>query len=82
MGSGEVVAKGRWSSSDSNALVQHIPIGPNVVRVWVDVAKQPEMFLWRNTIDMTYFEEAVGTTVAWPGRQSCYGVHTRVMHFF
>ena len=37
-GSDTVVAEGHWSSSDSNALVHHIPLGSNVVRVWVDIA--------------------------------------------
>lgn len=36
MGTGEVVAEGSWSSTDPNALVHHIPIGPNALRVWVD----------------------------------------------
>ena len=66
MGLGEVVAEGHWSSSDPNALVHHIPIGPNAMRVWVDVVKKPEAFLWRTAADMTYIEEAIGTTVAWP----------------
>ncbi|KAK4839690.1 hypothetical protein QYF36_024053 [Acer negundo] len=36
MGSGEIVDEGRWSSSEPNALVHHVPIGPNAMRVWVD----------------------------------------------
>ncbi|KAH7858302.1 hypothetical protein Vadar_022161 [Vaccinium darrowii] len=41
---GEVVAEGRWSSNDPNELVHHIPLGPNAMRVWVDVPKKGEAF--------------------------------------
>ncbi|KAK9195251.1 hypothetical protein WN943_003371 [Citrus x changshan-huyou] len=60
-----VVAEGRWSSSDPNALVHHIPLGSNAVRVWVDIARQPLKFLWKVTPYMTIIEESVGTTIAW-----------------
>ncbi|KAH7846159.1 hypothetical protein Vadar_010583 [Vaccinium darrowii] len=66
MGTGEVVAEGRWSSSDPNDSVHHIPLGPNAMRVWVDLVKKREVYLWRPTSDMLYIEDAEGTTVAWP----------------
>ncbi|KAH7838132.1 hypothetical protein Vadar_022434 [Vaccinium darrowii] len=67
MGTGEVVAEGRWSSSDPNALVHHVPIGPGTMRVWVDVEmKHDRVNLWRPTEDMTKIDEALGSTVAWP----------------
>ncbi|KAH7849327.1 hypothetical protein Vadar_016355 [Vaccinium darrowii] len=66
MGTGEVVAAGHWSSSDPNERVHHIPLGPNAMRVWVDVVKKREVFLRRPTSDILYIEEAKGTTVAWP----------------
>ncbi|KAH7857583.1 hypothetical protein Vadar_014267 [Vaccinium darrowii] len=66
MGTGEVVAEGRWSSSDPNALVHHVPIGPGAMRVWVDVAmKRGQVHLWRRTDDMTQIDKALGSTVAW-----------------
>ena len=65
-GFGVVVAEGRWSSCDPKALVHHIPIGPEAMRIWVDVAKEHEKYLWRTTPYMTYIEEVVGSTVAWP----------------
>lgn len=65
-GSGEVVAEGRRSSTDPKAMVQNIPLGPNAMRVWVDLAKKPDAFLWRPTAEMTSIEEAVGCTIAWP----------------
>ncbi|TYK17902.1 uncharacterized protein E5676_scaffold306G001840 [Cucumis melo var. makuwa] len=65
-GSGEIVAEGRWSSNDPTAMVHHIPIGPHAIRVWIDVAKKPNAYLWRPTSEMTCIEEALGSTVAWP----------------
>ncbi|CAA3032940.1 Hypothetical predicted protein [Olea europaea subsp. europaea] len=55
-GIGEEVAEGRWSSNDPKILVHHFPLGPNAVRVWVDVAMKPDAFLWRPTSYMTYIE--------------------------
>ncbi|KAK9184761.1 hypothetical protein WN943_025112 [Citrus x changshan-huyou] len=65
-GSDTVVAEGRWSSSDPNALVHHIPLGHNSVRVWVDIARQPLKFLWKVTPYMITIEESVRSTIAWP----------------
>ncbi|KAL5553445.1 hypothetical protein UlMin_040846 [Ulmus minor] len=65
-GSGEIVAEGRWSSSDPDCLVHHLRLGPHAMRVWVDVLKKPGVYLWRPTSDMATIEEAIGTTIAWP----------------
>ncbi|XP_058189675.1 uncharacterized protein LOC131307269 isoform X4 [Rhododendron vialii] len=66
MGTGDVVAEGRWASSDPHSCAHCVPIGPNAMKVWVDVAKKPEEFLWRAPSDMTYIVDAVGSTIAWP----------------
>lgn len=34
-----------------------------VTKVWVDVAKKPNTFLWRTSFDMTYVKEVIGNTV-------------------
>lgn len=52
-GSAVVVAEGRWSSSDPKALAHHFSIGPKAMRIWVDVAKEHEKYLWRTTPYMT-----------------------------
>ena len=67
--SGEVVAKGRWSSSDLDEKVHGIPLGPKFMRVWVDVAKVPGAYLFRPNHAMLTIEEAVGSTVAWPAEK-------------
>lgn len=46
--------------------MHHLRLGPNAMRVWVDVAKKPTAYLWRPTSHMSTIEEAVGSTVAWP----------------
>ncbi|KAA0052338.1 ty1-copia retrotransposon protein [Cucumis melo var. makuwa] len=53
-------------SNDLTALVHHVPIGPHAIRVWVDVAKKPNAYLWRPTSEMTCIEKALGSTIAWP----------------
>ncbi|KAL6135969.1 hypothetical protein ACLB2K_068194 [Fragaria x ananassa] len=65
-GSREIVAEGRWSSSDPNQVVHFIPLGPNAMRVWVDIAKVPSASLWRQSSELQTIEDAFGTTVAWP----------------
>lgn len=65
-GSGEVVAEGRWSSSDPTQLVLFVPLRTNGMRVWVDIPKVPSASLWRPSSEMEFIEDAIGTTIAWP----------------
>ncbi|KAL5538685.1 hypothetical protein UlMin_045189 [Ulmus minor] len=67
--SGEIVAEGRWSSSDPNIMVHGIPLGAKFMRVWVDVAKAPSAYLFRPNHKMLTVGEAVGSTVAWPAEK-------------
>lgn len=61
-----IIAEGRWSSSDPNLKVHGIPLGPQFMRVWVDVAVVPGAYLFRPNHEMLTIQEAVGSTVAWP----------------
>ncbi|KAA0055644.1 uncharacterized protein E5676_scaffold16G00080 [Cucumis melo var. makuwa] len=63
-GTGEVVAEGRWSLNDPNVTFHHVPLDPHAVRVWVDLPKKSDAFLWRPNSEMTDIEDAVGSTVA------------------
>ena len=65
-GTGEVVYEGWWSSNDPKVTVHHVPLGPYAVRVWVDFPNKSVAFLWRPNSEMTYIEDVVGSTVAWP----------------
>ena len=44
----------------------HYLFGLNAVRVWVEVAKHLDAFLWRPTSEMSTIEEAISSNVAWP----------------
>ncbi|KAG7537639.1 Transposase-associated domain [Arabidopsis suecica] len=61
-----VVAEGRWSSNDPNMKVHFKPLGPNGVRVWVDVVRVNDAEVWRPSDAVECMEDALGTTVAWP----------------
>ncbi|XP_062119403.1 uncharacterized protein LOC133833166 [Humulus lupulus] len=58
-----IVAEGRWDSSDPNITVHGKPLGPDFMRVWVDVAIVPESYLFRPNHAMLTIQEAVGSTV-------------------
>uniref|UniRef100_A0A803QC80 DUF8039 domain-containing protein n=1 Tax=Cannabis sativa TaxID=3483 RepID=A0A803QC80_CANSA len=65
-GGGEIVAKDRWASSDPNCEVHHLHLGPNAMKVCVDLVKKPDAYLWRPTSIMSTIKEAVGSIIAWP----------------
>uniref|UniRef100_A0A803NJ13 Uncharacterized protein n=1 Tax=Cannabis sativa TaxID=3483 RepID=A0A803NJ13_CANSA len=63
-GSGETIADGHFVSSDPKDLVHQIPLGPNAMKVGIDVVRQPGAFLWRPTPAITCIEEAIANTIA------------------
>ena len=65
-GSEEIIAEGRWSSSDPECTVHHLRLGPHAMRVWVDVIKKPGSYLWRPNAEMSTIDEAKGSAIAWP----------------
>lgn len=71
----EVVAEGRWQCKERKALVDCLPLGPNAVKVFVDVVHEPETFLWRPRPEMTYLRDSVKLFVAWPA-DKCVFVST------
>ncbi|TYJ98641.1 uncharacterized protein E5676_scaffold507G00250 [Cucumis melo var. makuwa] len=56
------------SINNNNTLltVHHVPLDPHAVRVWMDLPNKLDAFLWRPNSEMTYIEDAVGSTVVWP----------------
>ncbi|XP_019082481.1 PREDICTED: uncharacterized protein LOC109125292 [Camelina sativa] len=66
IGENRVVAEGRWSSNNPDQVVHCAPLGPNAVRVWVDVVKVNDAAVWRRTSAIECMEDAIGTTLAWP----------------
>lgn len=65
-GKKRVVAEGRWSSNNPDQLVHFVPLGPNACRVWVDVVKVKDAAVWRQSSEIEYMEDALGTSIAWP----------------
>lgn len=62
----EPVAEGRWQTRDPKALVNGIPLGPNAIKVFVDVVNEPDTFLWRPTEEHSNLHDSLKTFVAWP----------------
>jgi len=52
-----VVAEGCWQTQEPNALVNGLPLGPAAMKIFVDAVLQPETFIWRPTMDVTYLED-------------------------
>ncbi|KAM6543719.1 hypothetical protein CsatB_008166 [Cannabis sativa] len=59
-----IVAEGRWISSDPNIEIHGLPLGPEFMRLWVDVAIVPSAYLFRPNYAMLTIQETVGSTVA------------------
>ncbi|XP_062093849.1 uncharacterized protein LOC133799878 [Humulus lupulus] len=66
---GEMVAEGRWSSSDPKTHVHGIPLGPEFMRVWVDIAISPSAYLFCPSHSMITIQEVVGSIIAWPSEK-------------
>ncbi|XP_062109647.1 uncharacterized protein LOC133821235 [Humulus lupulus] len=64
-----IIAEGHWDSSDPDLEVHRIPLGPDFMRVWVDVAVVPSAYLFCPNYAMLTIREAVGSTVAWPSQK-------------
>jgi len=67
-----IVAEGRWQTQEETALVNGLPLGPKAVKVFVDSVLQPETFIWRPTMDMTYLEDCLMAFVSWPVNKVCF----------
>lgn len=68
-GNEEIVAEGRWISQDSQALVNGTAIGPNAVKVFVDLALLPDTFLWRPTTELSTIADSFKSFIAWPANR-------------
>ena len=66
IGIGEIVAKGQWFSSNPAAMVHHVPLGPQAMKVWVDVATKPKAYLFRSIPEMLNIGDAKGSIIPWP----------------
>lgn len=60
-----VVAEGTIASTDTKALVHHVPLGSGCWKVWVNqVILNASLF--RPNLEMCVHEDTIGSTVSWP----------------
>ncbi|KAL7244025.1 hypothetical protein ACSBR1_016280 [Camellia fascicularis] len=66
-GTNLVVAEGQIASRDPKSKVYHVTLGPMCWKVWVNhVIVNVQGF--RSTYEMYDLQDAIGTTIAWPGQ--------------
>ncbi|KAG7567929.1 Transposase Tnp1/En/Spm-like [Arabidopsis thaliana x Arabidopsis arenosa] len=65
-GKKRVVAEGRWATNDPAQKVHFVPLGPDAVKVWVDIVKVSDASVWRPNEEIAIMEDALGTVIAWP----------------
>lgn len=61
-----MVAEGRWASDNPDITVHFVPLGPNGVKVWIDVVKVNKAEVWRPSDEIESMGDALGTCIAWP----------------
>ncbi|KAM2616320.1 hypothetical protein TB2_030735 [Malus domestica] len=65
---GQVVATGEIESTNPEAKVHHMVLGPNCWKVWVTVVKVKNISLYRPTSEFRVLEDAISSTIAWPSK--------------
>lgn len=65
-GKDQVVAEGRWATSNPEQVVHFKKLGPNAVRVWVDSVVVNDAAVWRPCSEIEYMIDAIGSSIAWP----------------
>ncbi|KAM1584604.1 hypothetical protein ACFX1Z_037567 [Malus domestica] len=68
LGNGQVVATGEIESTNPEAKVHHMVLGPDCWKVWVTVVKVENISLYRPTSEFRVLEDAVSSTIAWPSK--------------
>ena len=61
-----MVAEGRWASDNPEQTVHFVPLGPNAVKVWIDVVKVTFAEVWRLFSEIECLGDAIGSCIAWP----------------
>lgn len=61
-----MVAEGRWASDNPEQTVHFVPLGPNAVKVWIDVVKVTFAEVWRQSSEIECLGDAIGSCIAWP----------------
>ena len=61
-----MVAEGRWASDNPEQTVHFVPLGPNAVKVWIDVVKVTFAEVWGPSSEIECLGDAIGSCIAWP----------------
>ncbi|KAL0729711.1 hypothetical protein Bca4012_025804 [Brassica carinata] len=65
-GKNQVVSEGRCGSDNPMDSVHFVPLGPDAVKVWVDVVKVILAEVWHPSSEIECLSDAIGTYIAWP----------------
>ncbi|KAM1212679.1 hypothetical protein TB1_004226 [Malus domestica] len=68
LGNGQVVATGEIESTNPEAKVHHMVLGPDCWKVWVTVVKVENISLYHPTSEFRVLEDDVSSTIAWPSK--------------
>ncbi|KAM1191166.1 hypothetical protein PS2_011501 [Malus domestica] len=68
LGNGQVVATGEIESTNPEAKVHHMVLGPDCWKVWVTVVRVENISLYRPTSEFRVLEDAISSTIAWPSK--------------
>ncbi|KAK9943083.1 hypothetical protein M0R45_008704 [Rubus argutus] len=65
-GTGEVLASGSLSAIDPNSKVHGSKLGPDCYRISIEKVFKPKAEFYRSQPQFDCFEDALGSTIAWP----------------
>lgn len=73
----EVVAEGRWETTEPKTLVNGLPLRPNAINVYVAKVVNPKAYVWRPTVGKTAMENYLKCFVAWPANSVMFESNTQ-----
>ncbi|CAA7022585.1 unnamed protein product [Microthlaspi erraticum] len=62
----DMIVEGVLLSTDPKKIVNHVPLGPNVALVKVNVVVNPVAYLWRLTEKISLMGDALSQNIVWP----------------
>ncbi|XP_050131433.1 uncharacterized protein LOC126607755 [Malus sylvestris] len=66
--SSQIQCDGEIESTNPEAKVHHMVLGPDCWKVWVTVVKVENISLYRPTSEFRVLEDDVSSTIAWPSK--------------
>ncbi|KAM1717763.1 hypothetical protein ACFX11_025560 [Malus domestica] len=68
LGNGQVVATGEIESTNPDAKVHRMVLGPDCWKVWVTVVRVENISLYCLTSEFRVLDDAIASTIAWPSK--------------